>query len=256
MSSCPSENPTGCISFWESILQQNKVNPISRCESMEQDLWVFEKKSHADGFSLIAGIDEAGRGPLAGPVVSAAVILPASFSVPGVFDSKKLSPAKRNDLYNKIYDHALTIGIGIIDPVEIERINILKAALLSMAISVRNLQPQPDCLLIDGIFKIPSSIPQTPVKKGDSLSISIAAASIVAKVTRDRLMERYHLDYPQYGFLKHKGYPTKAHREALRMFGCSPIHRRNFKGVKEYFDPADRFRIPSDSFQTFGVKTP
>ena len=198
---------------------------------MKPDPWSFEKKSVKKGFSRVAGIDEAGRGPLAGPVVSAAVILPSSFPISDVKDSKKLTPAKRADLYEKIYEHAISIGIGIVDSIEIDRINILQASLLSMAISVENLKPQPDYLLIDGKFKIQSVLPQEPIVKGDSLSISIAAASIVAKVTRDRLMEIYHIDYPEFGFAKHKGYPTKAHKEAINKFGCCPIHRRSFRGV-------------------------
>jgi ribonuclease HII len=198
------------------------------------DLWIYEKKARGQGFDTIAGIDEAGRGPLAGPVVSAAVILPENFSVPGVTDSKKISPAKRSRLYESIYKHAVSIGVGIVDALEIDRVNILQAALLSMAMSAANLKPKPDCLLIDGSFRVPSTLPQKVIPKGDSLSISIAAASIVAKVTRDRLMKRYDLDYPQYGFSRHKGYPTKAHREAIQIHGCTPIHRRSFKGVKEY----------------------
>ncbi|UCD89709.1 MAG: ribonuclease HII [Desulfobacterales bacterium] len=201
---------------------------------MGTDLWSFEKKAVEKGFFYIAGVDEAGRGPLAGPVVSSAVILPVFSHFPDVFDSKRLTPKKRVYLYDKIYENAVSIGIGIIDPVVIDRINILQASLLAMAISVENLSPQPDCLLIDGTFLIPSKLPQEPIPKGDALSISIAAASIVAKVTRDRLMERYHQDYPQFGFIKHKGYPTKAHKAAIRQFGCCPIHRRSFKGVKEY----------------------
>ncbi len=201
---------------------------------MDPDLWLFEKKAFQKGFSKIAGIDEAGRGPLAGPVVSAAVIIPISLQNFGIYDSKKLTPKKRNYLYEKIYDLAVSVGIGIVDPFEIDRINILQAALLSMAIAVENLAPQPDCLLIDGTFSISSVLPQEAIPKGDALSVSIAAASIVAKVTRDRLMERYHQDYPLFGFSKHKGYPTKAHKQAIRQFGCCPIHRRSFKGVKEY----------------------
>jgi len=201
---------------------------------MGQHLWSFERKAFRKGFSKIAGIDEAGRGPLAGPVVSAAVILPVSFQVPGVTDSKKLTPKKRYYLYEKIYDKAVSIGIGIIDPIEIDRINILQAALTAMASAVENLAPQPDCLLIDGTFPISLPLPQKVIPKGDALSISIAAASIIAKVTRDSLMERYHQDYPQFGFSKHKGYPTKAHKEAIRQFGYCPIHRKSFKGVKEY----------------------
>ena len=198
------------------------------------DLWYFEKEAARKGCREIAGIDEAGRGPLAGPVVSAAVILPRTFQDPAVTDSKKLSPRKRELLYERIYAHAVTIGLGIVDPVEIDRINILQASLLAMAMAVRNLNPCPDFLLIDGTFRIDSELPQRPIPKGDALSISIAAASIVAKVSRDRLMQGYHPYYPQFDFPQHKGYPTRAHKEAIRAFGCSPIHRRSFKGVKEY----------------------
>jgi ribonuclease HII len=196
------------------------------------DLWAHEKKAFAKGFSAVAGVDEAGRGPLAGPVVSAAVILPTYFPVAGVTDSKKLSASKRDRLYKKIYQHAVSVGIGIIDPAEIDRINILRAALLSMVIAVENLDPLPDYVLVDGTYQIASHLPQRSIVKGDELSISIAAASIVAKVTRDRLMERYDLDYPQFGFAKHKGYPTQAHKEAIKKFGSCPIHRLSFRGVK------------------------
>ena len=198
------------------------------------DLWFFEKKATAEGFNNVAGIDEAGRGPLAGPVVSAAVILPQNFSVNGVVDSKKLKIKKRLRLYQEIYTHAVSVGVGIVDSVEIDRINILQASLLSMLMATQNLKPQPECLLIDGTFSISSQLPQRPIAKGDTLSISIAAASIVAKVTRDRMMEEYHTYYPQFGFSQHKGYPTRAHKEAIRKFGYCPIHRRSFRGVKEY----------------------
>jgi len=201
---------------------------------MGPDLWLYENRFRANGYENIAGIDEAGRGPLAGPVVSAAVILPPSFKNPGIRDSKKLSAAKRLQLYREIYGQAVSIGIGIVDANEIDRINILQASLLSMNMSVQNLSPIPDFLMIDGISNIPADIPQCPIPKGDAKSISIAAASIVAKVTRDNLMKMYHLDYPQYGFAKHKGYPTYAHKEAIRHYGCCPIHRRSFRGVKEY----------------------
>ncbi len=207
---------------------------VSQKESMGPDFWAFEKKVAEKGFFRIAGIDEAGRGPLAGPVVSAAVLLPTSFPVSGVADSKKLTPRKRDYLYQEIYAYAVSVGIGIVDSNEIDRTNILRAALLSMAIAVENLNPQPDCLLIDGIFRISSNLPQELIPKGDDRSISIAAASIVAKVTRDRLMERYHQDYPQFGFSSHKGYPTQAHKAAIQKFGYCPIHRKSFKGVKEY----------------------
>ncbi|MBU4186036.1 MAG: ribonuclease HII [Proteobacteria bacterium] len=148
---------------------------------MERDLWLFESKAIEKGFSYIAGIDEAGRGPLAGPVVSAAVLLHPSFHDPDITDSKKLTPKKRSYLYEKLYDQAVSIGIGIVDNTEIDRINILNASLLSMSISVKNLSPQPDYLLIDGAFRISTDLPQEPVIRGDALSISIAAASIIAK---------------------------------------------------------------------------
>ena len=200
---------------------------------MQPELWKFENEARKEGFSRIAGIDEAGRGPLAGPVVSAAVILSDVFPVKGITDSKQLTPKKRAGLYEIIYEHAVSIGTGIVDAIEIDRINILKASLLSMMFSVENLHPRPDILLIDGPHRISSTIPQKAILKGDTLSISIAAASIIAKVTRDRLMEQYHEDYPQFGFAGHKGYPTRAHKEAIRKFGSCPIHRQTFKGVKD-----------------------
>ena len=198
------------------------------------DLWAYEHQAARRGYRRIAGVDEAGRGPLAGPVVAAAVVLPAGFSDPHVTDSKKLTPARRDRLYRTIYRQAVTVGIGIVDALEIDRINILQASLLAMAIAVSNLKPVPDHLLIDGTFPIPLDLSQNAVPKGDALSITIAAASIVAKVTRDRLMELYHLHYPYFGFARHKGYPTRDHREAIRTFGCSPIHRRTFRGVREH----------------------
>jgi len=198
---------------------------------MDSDIWRFENAARKEGYTRVAGIDEAGRGPLAGPVVAAAVVLPVDFVVPGVTDSKRLSPRARDRLYDDIYSHAASVGIGIVDPAEIDRINILKASLAAMAIAVENLSPVPDFLLIDGLFTISSGLPQQAIVKGDSASISISAASIVAKVTRDRIMEGYGLDYPEYGFSRHKGYPTKAHRQALVRFGSCPIHRKSFSGV-------------------------
>ena len=133
-----------------------------------------------------------------------------------------------------IYGCAISVGVGDVGPQRIDEINILQAALQSMAMAVACLDRRPDCLLIDGIFKIDSDLPQTPIPKGDSRSVSIAAASIIAKVTRDRMMAQYHQQYPEYGFVKHKGYPTKDHKSAISEFGCTPIHRRSFKGVKEF----------------------
>jgi len=182
---------------------------------------------------MVAGIDEAGRGPLAGPVVSAAVILPENADLHGIDDSKKLTPAQRSRLYDRLYAVASGIGIGVVDAAEIDRVNILQATLRAMAMAVANLRPRPDHLLIDGIFTIPCDLPQQTIKKGDSRSVSIAAASIVAKVTRDRIMAQVDTLFPEYGFGRHKGYPTKAHRNAILNHGCSPVHRRTFKGVRE-----------------------
>jgi ribonuclease HII len=198
------------------------------------DMWAYEKEACRNGYKAVAGIDEAGRGPLAGPVVAASVVLPDDLSVSGIFDSKKISPKKRETLFDEIHLHAIAVGVGIVEPADIDRINILQASLLAMAISVQNLKSEPDFLMIDGTFPISIDLPQKAIPKGDSLSISIAAASIVAKVTRDRIMEKYAKTYPEFDFAKHKGYPTKAHKEAIREHGVCPIHRQSFKGVKEY----------------------
>ncbi|MCP4745560.1 MAG: ribonuclease HII [Desulfobacteraceae bacterium] len=207
------------------------------------DLWAFEKSLTDQGYSTVAGVDEAGRGPLAGPVISAAVVLPPDFDSHGITDSKKLTQRQRQTLFQRIYEQARCIGIGIVDALEIDRINILQASLLSMVIAVSNLSPRPDYLIIDGKFKIASRIPQQALIKGDSRAVSIAAASIVAKVTRDSLMLRYHEDFPEFGFERHKGYPTKAHKSALSIYGPCLIHRRSFKGVREYLPPG-KMMIP------------
>ncbi len=193
----------------------------------------FEKQAMLSGYKVIAGVDEAGRGPLAGPVVSAAVILPENFDVPGINDSKKLSEKKREALFPVIQRHAIAFGIGLADHEEIDQINILQASLLSMKRAVEALSVTPDYLLIDGKFIIDCTIDQRSVIKGDALSLSIAAASILAKVTRDRIMADRDLQYPEYGFRRHKGYPTKAHKEAILTHGPCPIHRKSFKGVKD-----------------------
>lgn len=194
----------------------------------------FERRARKQGCSRIAGIDEAGRGPLAGPVVAAAVILPERSSFDHLDDSKRLSARRREQLFEAIYQQAISIGIGIVDPVEIDRINILQASLLSMRMAVDNLRPPPNYLLVDGTFPIESTLPQEVVKQGDRRCLSIAAASIIAKVTRDRLMRLYDEEFPGFGFGKHKGYGTKAHRAAIRTLGCCPIHRKTFHCVKEY----------------------
>jgi len=197
---------------------------------------VVEELISAQGYRWMAGVDEAGRGPLAGPVVAGAVITRPGDTIPGVRDSKLLTPRERERLYQIITSRALSWGVGIVGPREIEKFNILQATLRAMKAAVLNLDPAPDFLLIDGINHIPIDLPQRAIKRGDACCFSIAAASIVAKVTRDRLMMEYHRVYPLYNFDRHKGYPTRAHREAIRQYGCCEIHRRTFRGVKEHLE--------------------
>jgi len=198
------------------------------------DLLHFEHQARSYGYRSIAGIDEAGRGPLAGPVVAAAVILPPGLRIEGVNDSKKLSPDTRERLFDTIIAQAIAVGIGMGPAELIDRINILQATRHAMLEAVSQLVSQPDYLLIDGISTIGSPIPQKTIKKGDSLSLSIAAASIIAKVTRDRLMRELDVSYPGYGFSGHKGYGSALHMEAIRRLGPSPVHRLTFGGVKEH----------------------
>jgi ribonuclease HII len=199
----------------------------------EQPMDYFEKRFLNSGFRFIAGLDEAGRGPLAGPVVAAAVILPFPEFREHLSDSKKLPPEKRESLYDKILQAALSIGIGAVEAEEIDRIHIGKATQKAMAMAVGFLDRQPDLLLIDGILPVPLPLPQRTIVKGDNLSVSIAAASIVAKVTRDRIMMTHHERFPQYNFANHKGYGTREHREAIRRHGCCTVHRKTFRGVTE-----------------------
>jgi ribonuclease HII len=185
------------------------------------------------GYGLLAGLDEAGRGPLAGPVVAAAVVLSPQAEIRGLTDSKVLSPREREGLFEIIRAVALTLGVGTAEPEEIDRINILQATRRAMERAVEALDPRPHALLIDGKVGIVSHLPQFPIVKGDARSQSIAAASVVAKVTRDRIMAHVHERFPQYGFARHKGYGTPEHLEALRRHGCCPLHRRSFRGVLE-----------------------
>jgi len=199
-----------------------------------QPMDYFEKMYYGRGYQKIAGVDEVGRGPLAGPVVAAAVILPKDGIGPQLFDSKQISSKKREALYSSILNEALGVGVGVVGQEEIDRINILQATLRAMALAIGNLSPPPDFILIDGLQGITLPIPQKPIRKGDQLSNSIAAASIIAKVTRDRMMLECHLKYPQYNFARHKGYGTKEHRRAIEKFGLCELHRKSFRGVKEY----------------------
>lgn len=202
-------------------------------ESSAHDLYRFERHARSKGYQLVAGVDEAGRGPLAGPVVAAAVILQPDRPINGVNDSKKLTERQRERLFDHIMADALCIGIGSCSPAEIDRINILQATRLAMLQAVLQLAPQPDILLIDGITTIASPLQQQTIKQGDSRSASIAAASIIAKVTRDRLMCEYDQLYPHYGFARHKGYGSASHLTALRQHGPCPLHRTSFGGVRE-----------------------
>ncbi len=189
----------------------------------------YEKKGYENGYKYIAGIDEAGRGPLAGPVVAAAVILPEGCLIEGVNDSKKLSEKKREKLYDDVVQNATAWGVGIVDNNVIDEINILNATRRAMHMAIEELKVKPDYILIDAEKKVDTNgIPYLPIIKGDALSISIGAASIIAKVTRDRMMREYDKIFPMYGFEKHKGYGTKAHVEAIKENGLCMIHRKSF----------------------------
>ena len=192
------------------------------------DLWLYEHEAAREGFACICGVDEAGRGPLAGPVCAAAVILPPDIQIEGLNDSKKLTDKKRRALYDVITERAVSYGIAFADEQEIDEINILQATFLAMRRAFEKLTVTPDIALIDGNRAPGLSCRERTVVHGDALSASIAAASILAKVTRDRLMEEYDAQYPQYGFAVHKGYGTKRHYAALREFGACPIHRQSF----------------------------
>ena len=192
----------------------------------------FEDALYEKGVQTICGIDEVGRGPLAGPVVTCAIILPRDFCILGIDDSKKVSEKMRNELFTQIIDACICYEIGVVDNFMIDEINILQATKLAMKMAIENLKVKPDHLLIDAIKLESVNIPMTPIIKGDSLSVSIAAASIVAKVTRDRMMQDYHIKYPYYAFDKNKGYGTKEHYVGLESNGMCEIHRRSFlKGL-------------------------
>ena len=188
----------------------------------------IEEKMSAEGYNAVCGIDEAGRGPLSGPVCAAAVILPRGLIIEGLNDSKKLTAKKREKLFDIIIQNAVAYGIGLASPEEIDAINILNADMLAMKRAIEALQTPADFALVDGNIARDLPIPAMPVIKGDALSYSIAAASVLAKVTRDRLCLEDDKNYPEYGFAKHKGYGTKDHMGALRRLGPSPIHRKSF----------------------------
>ena len=192
------------------------------------DLWKLENEIYDSGVKLLCGVDEAGRGPLAGPVCAAAVILPRGLEIPGLNDSKKLTEKKREELYDRIIDSAVSYGIAFAAVEEIEELNILGATFLAMNRAIEQLKPQPELALIDGNRNAGITVNSRCVIKGDASCADIAAASILAKVTRDRLMLKLAALYPQYHFEQHKGYGTRLHYEALREFGPSPVHRPSF----------------------------
>lgn len=202
----------------------------------EIDLYKYENELWSKGINYIGGIDEVGRGPLVGPVVTACVILPKDFVLEGLTDSKKLTEKKRDEYYDYIMDHALSIGIGMMDNKVIDEVNIYEATKLAMYQAVENSKITPEHVLIDAMKLEKLSMPSTSIIKGDAKSISIAAASVIAKVTRDRMMIELDKKYPMYGFKDHKGYPTKKHLEAIKEYGILDNYRTSYKPVKEVIE--------------------
>ena len=206
---------------------QKRLDEDERLEAM----LAYEKECYARGMELIAGVDEVGRGPLAGPVVAAAVILPKACKIPGLNDSKKIPKSKHKEIYEAVLQNAIAIGIGIKDNQVIDQVNIYEATKLAMMEAIGQLEPQPQHLLIDAM-RLDLPISQTSIIKGDANSLSIAAASIVAKVTRDQMMEEFDCEYPGYDFTQNAGYGTANHLAGLDKLGVTPIHRRSFEPVK------------------------
>ncbi|WP_077621980.1 ribonuclease HII [Sediminibacillus massiliensis] len=213
---------------------ERKQENLQKQKDLFEQMKTFEKEQYCKGVRLVAGIDEAGRGPLAGPVVAAAVILEESFFLPGLNDSKKLSYSIREEFYRRIVAEAVTYGVGIVHSHEIDQMNIYRAAQKAMLSAVNQLDPVPEHILIDAMPLEMASASTESIIKGDQRSISIAAASIVAKVTRDRMMEEFHQEYPYYQFNKNMGYGTQTHIQAIKDYGVSPYHRRTFAPVKDY----------------------
>ena len=203
-------------------------------KALEIDNLEYEKKLYSEGYKLIAGIDEVGRGPLVGPVVTACVILPMNFKLEGLTDSKKLTEKKREAFFDIIMEQAISVGIGIMDESIIDKVNIYEATKLAMYDSIKKSKIKPDFLLIDAMKLEDTDIPSLSIIKGDLKSISISAASVIAKVTRDRMMDELHEKYPMYNFKKNKGYPTKEHVEAIEKYGIIKEHRKTFNPVSKY----------------------
>jgi ribonuclease HII len=218
----------GVENLEKSLWNHQKISKSEKEQLKLHEMSSFEREAREMGFANIAGIDEVGRGPLAGPVVTACVILPEDINILGIDDSKKLSAKKRERLFDEIQESAISIAIGIIDEKVIDEINILNATKTAMKSAVAKMSKTPDILLIDAVKLEDLEIKQISIEKGDTLSVSIAAASIIAKVTRDRMMDEMDSIYPEYGFIRNKGYGTKEHIEAIKMYGLCPIHRISF----------------------------
>lgn len=214
----------------EKLLARQRAR--ERDQARIERMLSHERSARADGFEVIAGVDEVGRGPLAGPVVAAAVILPQELRSAEINDSKSISEARRREAMAAIVAVA-DVGVGVVSPGEIDRVNIYKANLLAMRLAIEDLDRRPDVVLVDGKKAPGLGVPQRAIVKGDKLSMSIAAASIVAKVVRDRMMVEFDRKYPQYMFAKHKGYGTAEHLESIRKNGVCPIHRRSFAPIRE-----------------------
>lgn len=216
------------------MITSNKNLPLFPASLISRSFNPFQYESAArkDGYGLIAGVDEVGRGPLAGPVVAAAVIFPDGVVLPGIKDSKKMTEKARESAFPVINETAVAIGIGVVSHRSVDELNILNASLKAMKQAVLSLEPAPDYVLVDGIHRVPVIIPQKCIKKGDQLSLSISAASIMAKVYRDRIMCSLNDLFPEYGFRQNKGYGTARHLSALRQYGPCPVHRLTFKGVR------------------------
>jgi ribonuclease HII len=214
------------------IASDNNLSLFPKSEFLSEINVLFhETVARKSGFRLIAGVDEAGRGPLAGPVVAAAVILPEGEILKGVRDSKAMTAKAREEAFYVVNAKALAIGVGVVSAKQVDESNILKASLEAMKQAVLCLEPAPDFLLVDGTYPVPVSAPHRCLVGGDRISLSVSAASVVAKVYRDRIMCTYHAMYPQYGFLENKGYGTAGHLAAIRAHGACPIHRMTFRGV-------------------------
>ncbi len=211
-----------------AIKYQNKINKHFEEIARINQMWRFENELFNNGIQYIAGVDEAGRGPLAGPVFAASVILPKGIFIEGINDSKKISEKKREELYDIIIEKAICYEIASVSEQEIDRINIRNAAFQAMGKAVNSMKTRPQHVLVDGDAVKGLTLPYTTIVKGDSLSVSIAAASILAKVSRDRYIKELDNIYPQYGFAKHKGYGTKEHIEAIKRYGLTPVHRGSF----------------------------